>query len=288
MSNMTLDKAEKLTFWINEWGADYLKNESSFPYLDLLRYDRGCAVEANLGFKIGSEQGGLHYCIVLDHKNAKSNKVLMVVPLESLPNNQKPESIDENYEVFLGYGIFKDDIKKIESSIIDISSKIEVRKSNGLEFSRLENTLSKLEKELTKLQKGSVAQIGQICALSKMRIYNPRGMGDKFSTFKLDDDKMKEIEDKIAYLYFKRFLEKSNITSCHDIYPEFCSKNMIKSSVSPAFMRTTELYFLVYLCCIFRPYLWYCNIFLIWDVDIILFPRSMPKTLSNDCKISFL
>lgn len=208
MNTMELDKAEKLTFWLNEWGADYLKNEKSFPYADLLHYDRGCVVEADLGFKIGSEQGGLHYCIVLDHKNDKSNKVLMVIPLESLPDDKKPDDIDKNYEVFLGYGIFKDDISKTEDSINDISRKIEFRKGKGLEYSRLESTLKKFNKELIKLKKGSVAQIGQICALSKMRIYNPKKMGEKFCTFKLNDDKMKEIEDRIAYLYLKRFFEK--------------------------------------------------------------------------------
>jgi hypothetical protein len=43
-------------------------------------------------------------------------------------------------------------------------------------------------------------------------------------------------------------------------YPEFCSKNTLKSSASPELMRAAEL---LYLGCISRPYLWYCKIYLI-------------------------
>ena len=37
--------------------------------------------------------------IVLDKYN-QSNKVLLVVSLESLPHDKKPEDLNENYELF--------------------------------------------------------------------------------------------------------------------------------------------------------------------------------------------
>lgn len=204
MLNMDKDTAIKLLYWLNTWGADYLANENKFLYEELIRYKRGCVVEANFGFNVGSEQGGLHYAIVLDNRNNKSNKVLMVVPLESLPDGKKPEDVNEDYEVFLGYGIFKDDILKIEKEIEKVSIKIVDRESNKLETSALKKTLSKLQKELNKLRKGSVAQIAQICALSKIRIYSPKKIGDKFSNFILNEDKMIDIEEKIMKLYLNK------------------------------------------------------------------------------------
>ena len=182
-------------------GADYLKNESTFDYRELIRYKKGSIVEADLGFKIGSEQGGLHYCIVLDNRNTKDNRVLMVVPLESLPDNKSLNDINEDYEVFLGYGIFKDDIEKLEKNIEKLHNKIIIKEKNNEDVLKQKGILEYLKKELLKLKKGSVAQIAQVCALSKLRIYTPKHIGDTFSTFQVSETKMKEIEEKFTKLY---------------------------------------------------------------------------------------
>lgn len=204
LNEIEMDKSKKLLFWLNEWGADYLKNEDNFDYMSLMRYKRGNVVKADFGFKIGSEQGGLHYAVVLDNRNDKSNKVLMVVPIESLSDNMKPEEINKDYEVFLGYGIFKDEIASVEKKIAKLETQIEELKNKKEDYSKQYKNLGRLKKELTSLNKGSVAQIAQICAMSKIRIYNPTHTGDRFSTFVLDDDKLKEIEEKIKNLYFKK------------------------------------------------------------------------------------
>lgn len=208
MNNMDRELAIKLLYWLNDWSANYLRNEKNFNYKELMRYKRGSIVEADFGFNVGSEQGGLHYAIVLDKYNHKSNKVLLVVSLESLPHDKKPEDLNENYELFLGYGIFKEDIKKLEKEIDNLKKKIKQRENKGTDVTNLKITLSRLQKELNKLNRGSVAQIAQICALSKMRIYQPKKMGDRFSEFRLSDDKMKELEEKIFKLYFNKMIEK--------------------------------------------------------------------------------
>lgn len=204
LNDMDIGKATKLLFWINQWGADYLKNESNFEYMSLMRYKRGNVVRANFGFKVGSEQGGLHYAVVLDNKNHKSNKVLMVVPIESLTNGKKPEDINEEYEVFLGYGIFKDEIAYVKNKIGKLNEKITKLKADGKDCAREIKKANKLKKELASLNKGSVAQIAQTCAMSKIRIYNPKHTGDRYSTFILDEDKLNEIEEKFKNLYFKK------------------------------------------------------------------------------------
>ncbi len=209
VNNLRLEIAEKLLYWLNSWSAYYLKNEDSFNYLNLIRYKKGCVVEVDLGFKVGSEQGGLHYAIVLDNQNDKSSKVLMVIPLESLPEGKSPNNINEKYEVFLGYGIFKEDIEKTKLEIAKLTKKILDRQNKGIEISRLQKTLNTLQKELLKLQKGSVAQISQMCALSKMRIYNPKKIGDKFSAFRLSDEKILQIEEKFTKLYLSKKPQES-------------------------------------------------------------------------------
>ena len=113
--------------------------------MSLMRYKRGSIVKANFGFKIGSEQGGLHYAVVLDNKNHKSNKVLMVVPIESLSDGKSPDDINEEYEVFLGYGIFKDEIAYVEKRISDLENKISKLKTDKKDCSRQVIQLQKLK-----------------------------------------------------------------------------------------------------------------------------------------------
>lgn len=204
MNDMDMGTAEKYLYWLNQLGADYIKNERNFNYMSLMRYKRGSIVRANFGFKIGSEQGGLHYAVVLDNRNHKSNKVLMVVPIESLPDGKHPNEINKDYEVFLGYGIFKDEIDHVEQRISSLQNEISNLKAARKDCSKQLKRLNRFQKELTSLKKGSVAQVAQTCAMSKIRIYNPKHSGDKLSTFILDEDKLTEIEDKLKELYFKK------------------------------------------------------------------------------------
>ncbi len=204
LNDIDMGTAVKLLFWLNQWGADYLKNEKNFDYKSLMRYKRGNIVKANFGFKVGSEQGGLHYAVVLDNRNRKSNRVLMVVPIEPLPDGKSPDDINDDYEVFLGYGIFKDEINDVQKRITVLEKKIDEKKANKENFSKETRQLQKYRKELASLNKGSVAQVAQTCAMSKIRIYNPKHSGDKFSGFVLDEDKLDEIEAKIRNLYFKK------------------------------------------------------------------------------------
>lgn len=46
-------------------------------------------IKVNLGFNIGSELGGLHYCVVLNKKDNQKNGVLNIVPLTSKKENKK-------------------------------------------------------------------------------------------------------------------------------------------------------------------------------------------------------
>lgn len=77
------NKASKMAYWISDY-ISMLNKEQNFSARNLKRYKRGDIVKAHLGFRIGSEQGGLHYCIVIDADNHINAPTLTVIPLTSV------------------------------------------------------------------------------------------------------------------------------------------------------------------------------------------------------------
>lgn len=91
IENNNLKKANLLSYWFEDF-AKYNLNEKSFNPKLLKKYKRGSIIKANLGFNVGNEEGGLHYCIVLDKSNALSSGTLTVIPLTSTKENKKYNS----------------------------------------------------------------------------------------------------------------------------------------------------------------------------------------------------
>lgn len=183
----------------------FLLEEDSFLPETLIRYQRGMIIQAHFGFKVGSEQGGLHYSLVVENNNALRNPVVMVIPLRSLKDGEQPESINDT-EVFLGYGIFRDDIVDVEQRITRLNQaaqKVREAEGNGSKLKSIEVSIRKYNKKLQSLKKGTVAQINQMCTLSKLRIYHPKFNGDELSSFTLNPIKLDEIDEKITKLYLK-------------------------------------------------------------------------------------
>lgn len=58
-------KSDLLAYWINDF-AQYHDEEKTFNIAKSGMYSRGDVIKVNLGFNIGNELGGLHYCIVLN------------------------------------------------------------------------------------------------------------------------------------------------------------------------------------------------------------------------------
>ncbi len=204
LHDISFDVARKLVYWLNDWAGKYLPNERSFNYESLIYYERGNVLKAELGFKIGSEDGGLHYCLVVENNNAKTNRTIMVVPLTSLDDDKSEEDIDPNNGVFLGRGIFKSEIEDYQKLIAKTKEQIVVLTNQGKDTTILEKKLKRDERELRNLNKGSVAKINQLCALSKMRIVFPKSLSDRFAGFKLAPEKLNEIDDKIRRLYLRQ------------------------------------------------------------------------------------
>ena len=223
-----LKKADLLAYWLETFSG-YLLDEQKFDYSKIPSYKRGDVISVNLGFNVGSEQGGLHYAIVLDNDNQQSSPVITVVPLSSGEE-------DDTYErdVFLGnelYEKLKSKYDKLDATIKKdmqealniqkiIQQSLENLKENPTENTEAElinllatieqkidklnierKTLNIYNKELQKLKKGSIALMEQITTVSKMRIYKPKNEHDLFYGIKYSDGAMDKINEQLKTLF---------------------------------------------------------------------------------------
>ena len=76
-------RSDKIAQWIENW-VKYLKIEQAFNSRSIQALKRGSIVYADFGFNVGMEYGGLHYAIVLNKEDARSNHLLHVLPLTSV------------------------------------------------------------------------------------------------------------------------------------------------------------------------------------------------------------
>lgn len=210
---MEFGLANKLLYWLNDWSGYILPNEKTFNYSNLIKYEQYSVFEANFGFNVGSEAGGLHYGVIIDKANAKSSPVLMVIPFKSLENDETEKDIDEKTEVYLGNKVFELEINRQKKQLLKINNKILkynekdengkyiLSKNDGM-YQKLLKKKSFCETEIAKMSKGTIAQVGQMCLMSKMRIYYPTTTSEKLYGIKLSNENIKKIKDKFDELYF--------------------------------------------------------------------------------------
>lgn len=222
--NKYLKKANLLSYWIKNH-IDYLEKEEDFDSSTLKQYSRGDIIKAHLGFNVGNEEGGLHYCIVLDKKNAKSHSTLTIIPLTS----QKPGKRINNASVLLGNELYisldkknklllktaKEEVVALENQLFEIDKLPETTDEEKIikefkvnELSKLISEshvrldlIEKINNELIQMKYGSIALINQITTISKQRIFNPKRDLDILSGITLSDEKMKLIDKKLKKFY---------------------------------------------------------------------------------------
>lgn len=213
-------KADKLSYWLEDW-TRFLSFEPQFSPNSLRRYKRGEIVKVHLGFNVGSEEGGLHYAVVLDKNNSVNSPVLTVVPLTSVKPNTNIEKLHKG-SVFLGNELFTSLSGKIASlQRITDSERKQLHKMVGSiehvmtapddEIDSMKQHLDDLfkecalldrtKKEISKMKSGSIALIGQVRAISKIRIYDPKTNYDVLSGIKLSNEKLDLIDREILALY---------------------------------------------------------------------------------------
>ena len=213
-------KADLLSYWLEDY-SKFLDYEPNFNATSLRRYKRGEIIKAHLGYNIGSEEGGLHYCVVIGKENPLSSPVLNVVPLTSAKSPSKKLCLGQ---VFIG-----DDLKnKVEEKCNTLTQKAFAKFSKAAKF--LENasnknspidpsevdasTLDELKlflkalenaekvyKEAKRMKSGSIALVNQITTISKIRIYDPKTDNDILSSIRLSDDTLNKIDDEIKKMF---------------------------------------------------------------------------------------
>ena len=207
-----------LAYWIKDYVRLLGKELSASSYR---RYDRGCVVSVHLGFRIGHEEGGLHYAIVLDKFDTTKNSVLTVMPLTSLKDKV---DLDHLYykHLYLGSEITDTIYEKIRQTTIKLMAELErlneewselvnADERDALAISKCEQELKRVggknllaRKHLTKVAKmksGSIALADQIVTVSKLRIYDPCSSKDLLYGIKVSDDTMSKLDEKIKQLY---------------------------------------------------------------------------------------
>lgn len=207
-------KASKLGFWLKDY-CRFLDLEKKFDPKMRKKYTRGDVIKVHLGYRIGSEHGGLHYAVVLDNNNAIASPVLTIVPLSSLKKHQDPDNLHP-HNVYLGDEIYKSlsqsARKHLDAANKAMLSQDEFRSRGSLEdiknYERDRNNFkkeivlcNKMLNELKKMKKGSVALVNQITTISKLRIDNPKYSKDILADVRVSGLQMQKIESKIKSLF---------------------------------------------------------------------------------------
>lgn len=215
-------KADKFSYWLEDY-IQFLSYENDFKEKcsnrKLKKYKRGEIIKVHLGYNIGSEEGGLHYCVVIEKNNSVKNPVITVVPLTSQkPNidvtNLKQGSISLGNELFTATSAKLGGlIKELQRRIGDFEVKLEpykqeeeVPKELEEEFDSLEislNYLQKTKREFDRMKNGSIALVNQITTISKLRIYDPKNSHDPLAGIKLSNEKLDKIDNEIIRRYTK-------------------------------------------------------------------------------------
>jgi len=187
IDDINIKKANLIAYWQKDY-INYLKEEEIFNPIKLKTYERGDVIKANLGFNIGSELGGLHYCVVIDKKNNRKSPVITVIPLSS----KKKDTINKN-SIFLGNDIYNKLSKKSYSLL-----------QNSKEHMENIKLAEKINKEVQKMKYGSIAIINQIRVISKQRIYDPKTEFDILNGIKLSDENLNLIDNKMKKMFIKK------------------------------------------------------------------------------------
>lgn len=223
-----LKKADTLAFWLETF-SDYLQRKKDFNYSSLPQYKRGSIISVNFGFNVGSEYGGLHYAVVISKHTEHISPVLTVIPLTS-------GTQEDTYkrDVYLGSELYDKLTKRYsdEESILlenlknyntalSVFSKITGDESNLPEElrqvaeeylrtvkaeadkanERLRVLRSVEKRTIDRLKGGSIALMGQITTVSKIRIYKPKSKNDLMHNLKLSDGAMDKINLMLRELY---------------------------------------------------------------------------------------
>ena len=195
-------KSNLLSYLISDF-SEYHDMERTFDTTKLKTFKRGDIVKANLGFNIGHELGGLHYCIVLTKHDNPYSDTLNVIPLSSVKNNKTYSTkncINLGDEIYtLLNNKFQKEFKKVKEEINLIKTlESDVQHTVINQLSAKLDYLEDVERELKRMKHGTIALISQITTISIFNTKNNILHGIKATNITLD-----LIDKKIIELFTK-------------------------------------------------------------------------------------
>lgn len=145
IAGMDEDRKQKYLEWLDVH-TDYLVRELTFDSNRLLNYERRDLILLNFGFNVGSELGGMHWGVVVEHKNDRGANTIVVVPLSSLDDKETEESLHKS-EVYLGViqGINDKNVKACVGQIRTIS-KVRLYKPKNKYQTRIRISTEQMDK----------------------------------------------------------------------------------------------------------------------------------------------
>ncbi|HEL1790682.1 TPA: type II toxin-antitoxin system PemK/MazF family toxin [Streptococcus suis] len=197
-------KADKISFWIKDW-IKYLELEENFQPNKMLKYKRGNIIKVHLGFNVGSEEGGLHYAIVLDADNHLKNPVLTVAPLTSVKPHTDISKLS-NDQLYIGKEVYTKLENKLKT-LLDKLSAFNLSEATQEELNSFQDELTyakRIKAEIDKMKTGSIILIGQITTISKLRIFDPRNKYGVLKGIKVSDDTLDKLDIALKQKYFKK------------------------------------------------------------------------------------
>jgi mRNA-degrading endonuclease toxin of MazEF toxin-antitoxin module len=198
-------KQKLIAKWLSKY-AYYLTTETSFKPSFLKRYQRGEIIMVDLGYRIGNEEGGPHYAVVLDKNNSPHSGIITILPLSS----KKPTYTPNRYTLDLGseiYDALNEKANKAFNNTFQVSSVSNNTVSSSaiasatVTASFSNNSFHKIMNEINLMKSGSIALISQITTVSKIRIIKPKRTTDPLSGIRLSDETLNKIDEKIIELY---------------------------------------------------------------------------------------
>ena len=136
MADTDQHKAALLCYWLKDY-KKMLIREKQFNPSYLKKYRRGDIISVNLGFNVGSEQGGLHFAVVLED-NPRKSETITIMPLKSRKNSRE----EQEYEIDLNGEIVHQFSQKINNKFIENKATFE-------ELDQLKRSYQLLINELT-------------------------------------------------------------------------------------------------------------------------------------------
>lgn len=201
---MEYKKSNLLAYWITDF-ATYHDEEKTFTSKSLKNFKRGDIVKVNLGFNIGNEFGGLHYCIIINNNDNINSGHLNIIPLSSAKEDKEYNPVtcidlgDELYTLLTQK--YSTELASTLKRFTELKEIKDVTSDEVNKLSKKVNLLKKLDVELEKMKHGSIAYVHQITTISKQRIFKtPILSGIRISSKSLD-----LLDDKINELFTKKY-----------------------------------------------------------------------------------